>query len=169
MADTANFTWTKPTVDGSDGAWGTILNTLFDDIDSDLNSVKTTADAALPKAGGTLTGEVQLKTVKNTAVNLGSSLSGSVALDLSAGDFFYGTATGDVSFSISNAPSSGPVVFIMIELTDAGTHTITWPASFAWPSGSGPRLTDSGVDIVAAYSYDGGTTWRAALAQKDSR
>lgn len=41
MADTTNFGWTKPTVSGSSGAWGTILNTLFDDIDTDLQKVFT--------------------------------------------------------------------------------------------------------------------------------
>lgn len=46
MADTTNFAWTKPTVSGSSGAWGTILNDLFDSIDADLQTVKDNADVA---------------------------------------------------------------------------------------------------------------------------
>lgn len=42
MADTENFTWTKPTVGGDNNAWGEKLNILFDDIDEDL---QTLADA----------------------------------------------------------------------------------------------------------------------------
>jgi hypothetical protein len=45
MADTVNFGWTKPTVGGDTGAWGTILNTLFDDIDTDLEVIDDQADA----------------------------------------------------------------------------------------------------------------------------
>ena len=46
MADTANYGWTKPTVAGSSGAWGTLLNTALDDVDTDLKAVEDQADAA---------------------------------------------------------------------------------------------------------------------------
>lgn len=46
MADTTNYGWTKPTVSGSSGAWGTLLNTMADDIDTDLKAVSDAADAA---------------------------------------------------------------------------------------------------------------------------
>ena len=46
MADTANYGWTKPTVSGSSGAWGTLLNTMADDIDASLKTVDDAADAA---------------------------------------------------------------------------------------------------------------------------
>jgi hypothetical protein len=67
MADTTHFAWTKPTVSGDLGAWGTILNTALDDVDDDLNDVKTTADAALPKASGTFTGTLTGPTIVGTA------------------------------------------------------------------------------------------------------
>lgn len=47
MADTANYSWTKPTVGGDTDTWGTILNTLIDDVDT---SLKTVEDAAPKKA-----------------------------------------------------------------------------------------------------------------------
>ena len=60
---TTNYGWTKPTVGSSTDAWGGYLNTDLDGIDSTVftvsgvaNAAQTTANAALPKAGGTLTG-----------------------------------------------------------------------------------------------------------------
>lgn len=49
MATTTNFGWTKPTVDADVDTWGTILNDLFDDIDS------VVAPTASPRFTGTLT------------------------------------------------------------------------------------------------------------------
>jgi hypothetical protein len=55
MADqpTTNYGWIKPDPLGSDSTWGTKLNTNLDGID-------TAVFAALPKAGGTLTGPLTL-------------------------------------------------------------------------------------------------------------
>lgn len=47
MALTTNYSWVKPTVGGSADTWGTELNTLIDNVDS---QVKTNADAAVQKA-----------------------------------------------------------------------------------------------------------------------
>lgn len=48
---TTNFGWDVP-VDGGDvGVWGQILNQVFDDIDTDLNTVKQTAEAAFASGG----------------------------------------------------------------------------------------------------------------------
>lgn len=46
MADTTNYTWTKPDVNGSNGTWGTILNAALDAIDTDLKAVDDVADSA---------------------------------------------------------------------------------------------------------------------------
>lgn len=60
MAATINFSWTYPTVGADLDTWGGVLNQAFIDIDADLWTVKGTADAALPKAGGTMTGDIVL-------------------------------------------------------------------------------------------------------------
>ncbi len=55
MATTTNYGWTKPTVSGSSDTWGTENNAVIDAVDSALHAVSVVADAALPKAGGTMT------------------------------------------------------------------------------------------------------------------
>lgn len=168
---TANYTWNLPNVAGDAGAWGTMLNAIIGDtvtgIDKRLFDATTTAGNALPKAGGTLTGLVEVKTDQYAVTNLGN-LTGAIAIDLSTARFFYGSVTGSTTLSFTNAPAAGKFVAIVLELTNPGTN-VTWPASVKWPGGAAPTFTSSGVDIVTMYTRDGGTTWRAALAQKDSR
>lgn len=46
MADTTNYGWSKPVVNGSDNTWGTLLNAALDDIDTDLAALAATQTAA---------------------------------------------------------------------------------------------------------------------------
>jgi len=86
MALTANYSWSKPTVSGSSDTWGTELNTLIDSVDSQLKTVDTTASAALPKAGGTMTGKL------NTA----ASATGGAGLNLPHGTAPTSPTNGDI-------------------------------------------------------------------------
>lgn len=88
-------------------------------------------------------------------------------MDLDVANFFYGTVTGTTTFAFSNVPSS-IAVFVILEITNGGSQTVNWPASVAWPGGSAPTLTTSGVDVISLYTRDGGTTWRAAFINEDS-
>ena len=167
---TTNYSWDLPTVAGSSGAWGTALNTIFGDdstgIDAIVKAISDVADAALPLAGGTMTGELVTLTQTFTLGDLSATMTGTVTMDLDAANFFFGTATGTITFAFSNVPAGG--VFVLLEITNGGSQTINWPASVAWPGGSAPGLTTSGVDIISLFTRDGGTTWRATLAQEAS-
>ena len=165
MADTTNFSWTKPTVGSDTGAWGGILNTLVDAIDTDANSIKTTADAAMPKAGGVFTGEVTNKH-DNYDVSAKGSVSGAVDLDMADGNVFTVTMGGAITFTFTTSADS-QVRFFWLELRNGGT-SITWPTSVKWPGGSAPTLQSPGVDVLVFYTLDDGTTWRGALAMGDS-
>lgn len=70
MATTTNYTWEKPTVGADTDTWGTKLNSTLDDIDADLKTVETTAGAALPKAGGTMTGTLVAATGNATVPSI---------------------------------------------------------------------------------------------------
>lgn len=164
-----NYGWEIPNNAGDSGAWGTMLRALIGDdvtgIDAVVKAVSDVADAALPKAGGSMTGEIDVLTERFLAVNLGN-MTGTITMDLDAGNFFYGTVTGNTTFAFSNVPASGDAVFVTLEITNGGASATdpVWPAAVTWPGGSPPALTVSGVDVVTLYTRNGGTTWRAMVA-----
>ena len=157
---TPNFGWIEPIDGGSAGTWGTLLNDIFDAQDTDLQAVKDTADAALPKAGGVMTGQIEVKTERYATVAKGN-LSGAVTMDFSAGSFQRGTVTGNVtSVTFTNFPASGKVGYLTLELTNGGAHTITWPGAVKWDGDGVPTLRAAGVDVLVFYSRDNGVTIR---------
>lgn len=158
---TTNYSWTLP-VENTGTNWDATLNTLFQDIDTQVFSNEGVADAAVPVAGGvTMTGNVKNFTTTETIVDK-SSMSGAVTLDLSTSNEFFGTVAGNItSITISNPAASGTLHYLGLELLNGGAFTITWPSSFNWDGGSAPTLQTAGTDIIIARTRDGGTTWRA--------
>lgn len=168
MADTttANYGLTKPEVGASSGTWGGKVNTDLDTIDTTMKTnetaaaaAQTTANAALPKAGGVMTGRVDLFTSKTLLTALGN-ISGATALNLALSNGFTATVTGGVTFSFSNVPSGATFINgVLLKLVNGGSATVTWPASVKWHSATAPTLTSSGTDVIALVSFDAGTTW----------
>jgi hypothetical protein len=168
MADpTTAFGWDLPTVGGASGTWGTQLNTIFQDIDDDLASVQTTAGAALPKAGGAMTGRLDAHSGTLKLVAKGS-ISGAQSLDLSAANYFTMTITGSTTISVSNVPSGTWATGLILRIVNGGSN-ITWPAAFKFPGGTAPVLTTSGTDMLAMVTDDSGTTWRQVGKTLDVR
>ena len=165
MPNTDVFSWPMPTVGGSPGTWGQELNDLFDDnIETTVSAIKTTADAALPIAGGTLTGELKILTEILTLVN-GGNLTGAIAFDLDAAEYHYGTVTGNITgITFNNLVASGSVEYFTLELTNGGAFTVAWPAAVVWDGGVEPTLQTAGVDVIIFWTRDGGTTIRASQA-----
>lgn len=90
-------------------------------------------------------------------------------MDMEVANVFTKTISGSLSLTISNPPATGRAGTITLILTNGGTGTITWPTGTKWPGGSPPTLTASGVDVIILMTIDGGTTWRAQVAQLDSK
>ena len=136
--------------------------------DDAITAEKTTA---LPKAGGTMTGEInaadQLVTrpeIKDYSETYNaSSGSGTVDLDLSTGNVFQHTASGgNVTFTFSNPPATGKAGSLTLKwIQDSSDRTITWPASVDWAGGSAPDVTSGSakVDAYTFFTVDGGTIW----------
>ena len=169
---TTNYSYTKPDVGVTDGTWGGNLNDNWDAIDADLFAVSGTASAALARTGGTMTGELKVLTEVYTLTDEGSALTGTVTLNLSTANFFALNTTGGGSISIdfdaANLPTSGDVYFVTIEVTAASGHTVSWPASVKWPSGSAPVQSAPGTDVYVLYTRDGGTTYYGNRAIEDA-
>ena len=91
------------------------------------------------------------------------------AIDLSTGNFFTKTISGATTLTVSNVVASGSANSFVLELTNAGSATITWFSGVKWAGGTAPTLTSSGVDILGFYTHDGGTTWRGMVLAKDSK
>lgn len=135
---------------------------------ADALALKAAATAVLALSGGTLTGLLNVKTQSVATVDL-NNITGSVALNLNNANHFRGTVTGNTTFTISNAPASGVAFPIILELTNPGSKTLTFPSGAKWPSGVQPGFTVAGVDIIVGISRDAGATIRWALSQKDSK
>jgi len=163
MATTTNYGWTKPTVGGDAGAWGGELNTDLDGIDATVFAVSGVANAALPKAGGALTGRVDTKTATLSRSDLGS-VSGTVTLDLSVAQYFTLTVGGIVTLALSNVPVGTFAIPLFIRMTNAGSNVV-WFSGAKFPSGIQPAWSAAGTDLVAFVTDDGGATWRMAGAQ----
>lgn len=91
------------------------------------------------------------------------------AIDLSTGNFFTKTISGATTLTVSNVVATGSANSFVLELTNAGSATITWFSGVKWAGGTAPTLTAAGVDILGFYTHDGGTTWRGMVLAKDSK
>lgn len=94
---------------------------------------------------------------------------GPVDLDMSLGGYFSATATGAITWSVTNVNPASYGVIVILKLTNGGSYAQTWMSGILWPSGLAPSLTETGIDILAFVSSDGGTTWHGSLSIKDSR
>jgi hypothetical protein len=88
-------------------------------------------------------------------------------IDLSAGNYFTKTISGATTFTVSNVASSGDVAAFVLVLTDGGAYTVTYFSGVTFAGGTAPTLTASGVDILAFFTINGGTTWRGLVLALD--
>ena len=159
---------TNSTIDGVDIATrdGILTSTTStaNTANGTANTANTTAAAALPKAGGTVTGLVNmsdqilqrtvLKDYSETKVAMAAH-----AVDLELGNVFTYTLSGGQTVTFTNPPASGTAGSFTMIVTNGGSATLTWPTSVDWPAATAPTLTASGVDVLFFTTCDGGTIW----------
>jgi len=89
------------------------------------------------------------------------TLSGtSTAINLSLGNVFTHTLTGNTTYSITNAVSGQAHSFTLIITQTATVRTITFPSSVKWQDGEIPDMTTANKTYVLTFlTINGGTTW----------
>ena len=110
----------------------------------------------------------ELKDYSESVNALGSVSGNPVNIDYTLGQVVTATIGGATTFAVTNPPVSGKAGSFTLVLTNGGTN-VTWMSGTKWPGGSAPTLTASGIDVLAFFTTDGGTTWRGVLSMSDSK
>ena len=88
-------------------------------------------------------------------------------MDLDDGEYFTKTVTANTTFTFSNIPS-GYSAWVL-EITNGGNYTVTWPTETKWAGGVAAPLTSSGLDVLVFTSDDSGSTVRAGVFSTDNK
>ena len=134
--------------------------------------------AALPLAGGTMTGEInaadqlitrpEMKDYSETKVAL--SAAATVDIDLTGGNVFTITPDQNTTFTFSNpSPTGKSCSFTLVWTQDSSDRTIAWPGTVDWAGGSAPDVTSGSgkIDIYTFFTLDAGTIWYGFQAGAD--
>tara|TARA_A100001388_G_scaffold276825_1_gene265725 strand:+ start:2015 stop:2806 length:792 start_codon:yes stop_codon:yes gene_type:complete len=147
-----------------------VLAEHFVDANDTAANAKTVADAALPKAGGTMTGTVdfdgqevtqpKLAGYEEKVSDLGALTSGTTDCDLEAHNVFEADIQGTVTLNLTNVDSAllESATFILKNTT--GTAAVSWQINGGaktplTPGAAGYTQTASGTDIVGVLCYEG--------------
>ena len=119
---TSNYSWQKPDVGASNDVWGGLINSDLDGIDATVKTVsdaaaaaQASASAALPSAGGTVTGPVTFNGTATFAAAVTCTLggpSGGFVVDTAAGNArnVIGKTAGKIRWAVqlgNLAPETG--------------------------------------------------------------
>lgn len=134
----------------------------------------TLADNALSRTnGGTMSSAInmadqilQRPSIQDYAEILGTTpaTTGAVTLDLTTGNIFNITPTGDVTFAFTNPPVSGRIGSFTLYVNNGATvYAKTFPASVKWNGDMIPDMSIASKTIILVFTTkDGGTRWHGA-------
>ena len=112
----------------------------------DIQTLNTTAGAALPKAGGTMTGA--LRHDQNSA----SASGGTLTPDLSAANNFYVTISAATTFAFSNK-DAGRFGNIIIKQNATGGYSFTLPSECKTPVNGASIVQSTGANEISILAY----------------
>lgn len=164
-ATTTNYGWTKPTVGADSDAWGGLINTNLDGIDTTVKAVSVVANAAVPKAGGTMTGALTNSSgfvgpltgavTGNVTGNLTGAVTGNVTGNCSGSS---GSCTGNAA-TATTATTASAVANGSVGVAGLTNGAPNWDASGNTSlggnltiGGSRGRITDDGTNIVFQFA-----------------
>jgi len=112
------------------------------------NTSGAIANTSLDVYGGVAMNVVTLATSSNT-------------VNVALANYFVCTPAGTTTFVFTGVPVSRDSSFV-IELTNGGTYTVSFPSSVRWPANTAPTLTSSGKDLLIFSTANTGSTWRGS-------
>ncbi len=152
------------------------------------SKITGTISSAQVGISGDIVGTSDTQTLTNKTINMGDNLltrplvkdyamevyaHGSITtattIDLENGNVHTATIGGNLTLTFSNPIASGDATSFVLELTNGGAYTLTFPAAVDWEGGTAPTLTAAGVDILVFYTRAGGTTWHGIVSSLDSK
>ena len=159
---TASNTITLTATDGSTlaiGTGGTLGTAAYTASTAYATSTQgTTADNALPKAGGTMSGNIALKTTTQVVTAMGAQ-----ALDGSLGNVFTRTLGANETFTQSNF-TTGQFFIVKVKQGSGTSYTVTWFATVTWITSGGTAPTQTttsngyttyGFQCTGSNTFDG--------------
>lgn len=183
----ATFNFTIPRGDtgatgatGSQGPAGELSGTPSTSVDNSIarwdgtggNAIDDTTawtinDSDLATAGGELNmADNNLRRANlidyGEVTNALGSVSGSTAIDLTAGNSVTATVSSTTTFTFSNSTASDEMASFSLQLTVSSSPTINWPAAVDWNAGGGAPTPVNGVSWYEFWTVTGGTVWYGA-------
>lgn len=119
MADTTNYGWTKPTVGGSEDQWGTITNTIFDQIDTLLGGTSAAEFAILDGVTATT---VEVNHLSGVTSAIQTQIDAKAPI---ADPTFTGTVTIPAANIVTATATTANITTANITTVDFGDWTIT--------------------------------------------
>jgi hypothetical protein len=118
---------------------------------SDIGLGNVTDDKQMPISNGVL---------ENYREKLATLSGTSTAINLSLGNVFTHTLSGNTTYTITNAVSGQAHSFTLLITQTATVRTITFPASVKWQGGEIPDMSTVNKTYVLTFmSVNGGTNW----------